>query len=128
MRFLKVTAWILASASLLLAITSQQPQHFSLTPGDRALLNDWVAKCLEDFKAIKPGMTRLEVTNRLFQDHRSGPRTQSPLFPSDSRRELFVHPECPYFKIDIEFARGVNVSPEDKVLNFSKPYVEGVNY
>ena len=82
----------------------------------------WVVKCLTDFRAIKPGMTRAEVERRL---------------PSDGGIQgyvtvRFVHPECPYFKIDVEFAvrrnpepeNRIAPSPDDKVVKVSKPYIE----
>jgi hypothetical protein len=82
----------------------------------------WVAKCLMDFQSIKVGMTRGEVEKRFPED--GGERGVSPV--------RFTHPECGYFKIDVEFdfkrdakeqGRAIE-SPEDKVTKISKPYIE----
>jgi hypothetical protein len=79
----------------------------------------WVEKCLRDFEAIKPGMTRKEVQAQLHSD--GGLQGVSPV--------RFVHPECPYFKIDVEFSFGRDEadqgralrSDEDPVVRVSKP-------
>jgi len=82
----------------------------------------WVAKCLEDFQAIKTGMTREDVEKRFQMD--GGLQGVSPV--------RFTHPECSYFKIDVEFSfkrdpqdqnRAI-VSPDDKATKVSKPYIE----
>jgi len=82
----------------------------------------WVAKCLKDFESIKPGMTRKDIRKR---------------FPMDGGLQgvslvRFAHPECPYFKIDVEFSFKRNpddqnravMSPDDKAIKISKPYIE----
>jgi len=126
MKSVKIVLSMVAGTSLLFGAIPHYPQHFSLTPSERYLLNDWVSKCLEDFKTIKPNMTRLEITKRLIPYQRTGSPT---LFPySSGSLEAFAHPECPYFKIDIEFARGVSPSADDKIIKFSKPYLEGARY
>jgi hypothetical protein len=82
----------------------------------------WVAKCLMDFESIKVGVTRGEIQKRFMMD--GG-------FHSPSRVR-FTHPECGYFKIDVEFdvkrdekdqGRAIS-SPEDKAMKISKPYIE----
>jgi hypothetical protein len=81
----------------------------------------WVEKCLNDFEAIKPGMTRKEVAERLAME--SGLQALGgPI--------RFVHRECPLFKMDVSFdfkrdstdqGRAIS-SPDDKVTETSKPY------
>ena len=82
----------------------------------------WVAKCLMDFQSIKVGMTRGEIQKRFTMD--GGLQSVSPV--------RFTHPECRYFKIDVEFnfnhdekdqGRAI-LSPEDKATKISKPYIE----
>lgn len=81
-----------------------------------------VQKCLRDFETIKAGMTRSEVESR---------------FPRDGGIQAFslvrfVHPACPYFKIDVEFDCKRNAadqnrairSKDDKATKISKPYIE----
>jgi hypothetical protein len=82
----------------------------------------WVANCLKDFAAIKPGMTRRQVEDE---------------FPKDGGVSClitgrFVHPTCRYFKIDVEFNckrdaadqnRAIQ-SGDDPVVHVSKPYIE----
>jgi len=83
---------------------------------------DWVANCLKDFAAIKPGMTRRQVEDE---------------FPKDGGVSSlitgrFVHPTCRYFKINVEFnckrdAADQNrpiQSGDDPVVHVSKPYLE----
>lgn len=82
----------------------------------------WVSKCFKDFQAIKVGMTREDVAKRFPMD--GGLQGVSPV--------RFTHPECPYFKIDVEFSFQRNpqdqgraiMSPEDKATKVSKPYIE----
>lgn len=82
----------------------------------------WVAKCLKDFQAIKVGMTRQHVEKRFHLD--GGLQGVSPV--------RFTHPECPYFKIDVEFSFKRNpqdqnraiTSPDDRATKVSKPYFE----
>jgi hypothetical protein len=82
----------------------------------------WIENCLLSFDAIKPGLTRNHIKN---------------IFPMDGGLQFvspvrFVHPECAYLKIDVdfEFKRDVTdqgraiVGKDDKVTNVSKPYIE----
>ena len=81
-----------------------------------------VEQCLRDFESITNGMTRAGVETRLRHD--GGLQGASPV--------RFVHPECPYFKIDVEFdfkrdASDGNRAVEnknDRVVRVSKPYLE----
>ena len=83
---------------------------------------EWVEKCLADFKSIKAGMTRHEVEGKLMMD--GGLQGAFPV--------RYIHPACPYFKIDVEFAFKKNAADQnraitgkdDKVTRVSKPYIE----
>ena len=96
-----------------------------LPNGDRNLRRDrmaWVAKCLKDFHAIKLGMTRQDIETQFQMD--GGLQSVSPV--------RFTHPECRYFKVDVEFSFKRNpqdmgraiISPDDKATKVSKPYIE----
>ena len=82
----------------------------------------WVEKCLRDFESIKPGMTRGEIEKKFPMD--GGLQGVSP--------GRFTHPECGYFKLDVEFDFKRNekdqgraiLSPEDKATKVSRPYIE----
>jgi outer membrane murein-binding lipoprotein Lpp len=82
----------------------------------------WVLKCLADFGEIKPGMTRAEIDKRLRKE--GG-------FQIGSKNVRYNHPECLYFKINVEFAVKRNPSdqnrevpsPDDKAVSVSKPYM-----
>lgn len=89
---------------------------------ERVTRNQWVEKCLSDFSNIKPGMTRHDVDI---------------LFPKDgglhgASSGRYVHPECPYFKIEVffDFKRNPEdqnraiMSSKDPVTSASKPYIE----
>ena len=70
--------------------------------------NAWVAKCLEDFQKIKPGMTLTEARVKLQPD--------GGLTSGGTAR--YVHRECPYFKIDLELGK------DEAIVKVSKPYLE----
>ena len=82
----------------------------------------WVKKCLRDFDSIKPGRSRKEIEKQFPMD--GGVQGVSPV--------RFTHPECPHFKIEVEFSFKRNphdqnravISPEDKTTKISKPYLE----
>lgn len=82
----------------------------------------WVAKCLDDFKEIKPGMMRAEIEKRMTKD--GGLQSYVTV--------RYVHPECSYFKIDVEYSVKRNPaeqgrvvpSADDKAVKVSKPYIE----
>jgi len=82
----------------------------------------WVAQCLKDFQTLKPGMTRNEIKGKFPMD--GGLQGVSPV--------RFVHPSCPYFKIDVEFEFKRNphdqnraiVGKDDRSTKFSRPYIE----
>jgi hypothetical protein len=67
----------------------------------------WVEQCLKDFTAIKPGMTRHEIEERLstgeFYDALG----------------TFTHPDCPYFKIDVDSAATWDKPPSQNVMIMS---------
>lgn len=82
----------------------------------------WVEKCLRDFESVKPGMTRGEIEKKFPMD--GGLQVVSPV--------RFTHPECGYFKVDVEFDFKHNekdqnraiISPDDKAMKISRPYIE----
>jgi hypothetical protein len=82
----------------------------------------WVRKCLAEFAAIKPGMTRAQIEKLVRWD--GGLQTVSPM--------RYVLPECRYFKIDVTYSYKTNPadegraiwSPDDKAVEVSKPYIE----
>ena len=82
----------------------------------------WVRKCLEDFGSVTPGMTRGQVEQRFAMD--CGLQVPSPV--------RFVHPDCPCFKIDVEFKYRTEpndqnraiMGDKDRVTSVSKPYIE----
>lgn len=86
----------------------------------------WVAKCLSDFRQIKPGMTRAEIEKRMHID--GGFQGYVTV--------RYFHPECSYFKIDVDFSvkqdqgkQGQIVSSaDDKAMKVSKPYIENPQF
>ena len=83
---------------------------------------DWVRRCLVDFEAIKPRMTREQVEKT---------------FPMDgglqsAARVRLTHPSCQYFKVDVEFDFQRNPNDQnraiwgtkDRVTQISKPYIQ----
>jgi hypothetical protein len=80
----------------------------------------WVAKCLREMESIKVGMSRKDLS-KVFS-------TEGGVSSPCSRH--YVHRECPYFKVNIEFAtsRGADgrrvARPNDKITKVSRPYVQ----
>lgn len=81
-----------------------------------------VIQCLDDFNAIRPGMTRREVEEKFPID--GGIHTVSPV--------RFLHPDCYYFKVDVSFSYETDPTNQnraiwsgvDKVICVSAPYIE----
>jgi len=111
---------------LIFIISSIIVGSYAATKSNKRKLNEeriaWVKKCLQDFNALKPGITRGEIEKKFRMD---GGLIASPY----SAR--FTHPSCPYFKIDVRFVSKRNADKEDlgfekedKVDSISKPYIE----
>ena len=111
--------FLLMIAGLLLAASSIAEEPAAK---EKAARVQCVWKSLEDLAAIKPGMTRAEVEKKLAMD--GGLQAASPV--------RFTHPDCPYFKIDVEFAvhrdpkdqNRVVFGKEDTGTKASRPYLE----
>ncbi|MGA2172486.1 MAG: hypothetical protein ABSG82_05670 [Sedimentisphaerales bacterium] len=105
---------------LVLSLCLAQEEYAQRTPNK--VCTAWVEKCLTDFQSIKPGMTRGAIQKKFPMDGGI----------SSISLTRFTHPECDYFKIDVEFDLKRDVkdpnqplgSPEDKVTSTSKPYIE----
>jgi hypothetical protein len=117
LRFPAATACI---GAVCIAFLSAQPLPQAWQPeADRM---EWVEQSLKDFESMKVGMTRAELEAKMSPD--GGIRSAG--------LACFVHPECPSFKMDVEFDfkrdpanqnRAVE-SKDDKVTKLSKPYLE----
>lgn len=95
------------------------------TPGTRDHLA-WVERVLVRMKKIKPGMTRGELLT-VFT-------TEGGL--STALQRTYVSRDCPYFKVDVEFAavgrpsrdsdgRVTRVeSDKDRIVKLSRPYLD----
>ncbi len=85
-----------------------------------------VKQCLDDFSAIRPGMTRREVEEKFPMD--GGMHTLSLI--------RFVHPDRYYFKVDFSFSYESNPNDQNravwrgagKVMSVSAPYIENPYY
>ena len=81
---------------------------------------EWVGKSLKEMEAIKVGMTRAELLKVFTGEGGLSTRSQ----------QTYVYRECPYFKVDVRFepvggARGNDfVSPDDKIVTISRPYLD----
>jgi hypothetical protein len=77
-----------------------------------------IANVLKQCQAIKPGMTRAELS-RIFS-------TEGGL--STVTHRSYVYRDCPYVKVDVDFAPSVAKQdvekPTDVVTRISKPYLE----
>jgi hypothetical protein len=85
----------------------------------------WVAESLKRMQTIKPGMTRTDLL-KVFT-------TEGGL--STGLQRTFVSPDCPYFKVDVEFeavgrpGRDANgrvtlvEGSQDIIVKISRPYL-----
>ena len=108
-------------------IEIQNPEGLTGSVGKIKLIDDFskrVALLLKDFEKMKPGMSREEIKQFFPRD--GGVHSVS--------KERFVHPECPFFKVDVEFDFELDPndqnrpvwSDEDQAKKISKPYIEGI--
>ena len=80
----------------------------------------WVEKSLKEMQSVKAGMTRGDLLKVFTEEGGLSTRTQ----------QTYVYRECQYFKVDVRFepvgdVRGGHfVSPGDKIVNISKPYLD----
>ena len=103
-------------------VSSAAPQAAArkLSPSQKLERKEWVAKCLKEMQSVKVGMTRKDLAKVLT--------TEGGIYSPGWGH--YVHPECPYFKVDVAFAftRGKGGhgtwKPTDKITKVSKPYLE----
>ena len=79
----------------------------------------WIASVIDAASSIQPGMTRKDLF-RLFKEE-GGLSTR--------RRRQYVYRECPYIKVDVEFAavgdlNSSTEAQEDKITKISSPYLQ----
>lgn len=80
----------------------------------------WISSVLAWIKDIKPGMTRTDLL-KVFT-------TEGGL--SNRLHRTYVLEQCPYIKVDVEFAPATNEQdrltemPDDKIYKISRPYLE----
>jgi len=75
-------------------------------------------------ETIKPGMTRWDILKVFRTEEGVAPIFRTEGVPSPGFRETFVSQDCPYFKIDIEFAGLDSIPNRDVIVKVSKPYVQ----
>lgn len=85
----------------------------------------WVAEVLKRMQTIKPGMTRAALLKVFTTEGGVSTRLG----------RTFVSRECPYFKVEVEFAAGGNINrdsqgrltsredPHDIIVKISRPYL-----
>lgn len=86
----------------------------------------WLTPVLKRMETIRPGMTRWDVLKVFRTEESVGPNSGFSIggVPSPGFRETFVSQDCPYFKIDIEFAGHDSIPNRDVIVKVSKPYVQ----
>jgi hypothetical protein len=81
---------------------------------------EWVDSVMRSIQTIKPGATRKDLL-RLFTEG-GGVSTRN--------HRTFVYKQCPYIKVDVEFApvgnedNGFTELPDDQISTISRPYLE----
>lgn len=114
------------SPSKLLLITAlvlfSSLEAFTQTPNSTN--SAWIGKVLVELQTIKVGMTRAEM-KKVFKEEGG---------LSTATRRTYVYRDCPYIKVDFEFAqrgkqpknavdRAVNESEQDIITKMSIPYL-----
>jgi hypothetical protein len=99
-----------------------RPQEI-VTLGERSKIDwehtNWISSVLAWIQDVKPGMTRMDLL-KVFT-------TEGGL--SNRSRQTYVLKQCPYIKVDVEFAPATNEQdrltemPEDKIEKISRPYL-----
>jgi len=79
----------------------------------------FVWRCFQDFQKIKIGSTRKQV-EQLLEGENGG--------SGDSSFERYVHPLCPYFKVDIQYEPLKTDAPDEtyfkmEVKTISRPFL-----
>ena len=80
-------------------------------PEDRVA---WVARVMREIAAIKPGMTRADLTKVMREEGGLSTRT--------SRRYVFR--ESPYIKVKVEFKVVGGEAEKDEIVRISEPFLE----
>jgi hypothetical protein len=78
---------------------------------------EWIEHVVRIVSNIKPGMTRQSLFRSFEEDGGLQFRSHG--------RDAYKH--CHYIKIDVEFSGvdgGPDFSPDDKIVNVSRPYLE----
>ena len=75
----------------------------------------WVAASLQKMQTVKVGMTRADL--QLLFTEEGGISTR--------KQRTYVYRECPYMKVDVQFAPAERPSNEsfDKIIALSRPYL-----
>jgi len=82
--------------------------------------NQWIAKVLKEIQTVNIGMTRISLL-KVFT-------TQGGI--SNRHQRTYVHKECPYIKVDVEFKSVGNKQdklkelPKDVIVKISRPYLQ----
>lgn len=109
---------LLLAASMVLGQESATP-----APRGSAIAEEhtkWIDSVMRSILTIKPGATRKDLLKVFTEEGGISSRT----------RRKYVYKECPYIKVDVEFApvgnedKLVEEMPEDKVTSISRPYLE----
>jgi hypothetical protein len=84
----------------------------------------WLKQVMVKMETIKPGMTRWDVLKVFRTEEGVAPIFRTGGVQPPGFRETFISQDCPYFKIDIEFAGRDNIANRDVIVKVSKPYVQ----
>jgi hypothetical protein len=115
----------IGSILLLLFAASVMPAQKSIGPAQRGSEIEqehtkWVESVMRSILTIKMGATRKDLLKILAEEGGISSRTH----------RTYVYKQCPYIKVDVEFAPVGNQDnrfdemPEDRVIAISRPYLE----
>jgi hypothetical protein len=110
---------------LLLLATATAPAQKSINVAHTSSEIDveqtkWIDGVISSILAVKPGATRKDLLTIFTEEGGISSRTH----------RKYVYKQCPYIKVDVEFApigkqdQPFIEMPEDKVITISRPYLE----
>jgi hypothetical protein len=117
---------VLSGVAVVGAISVRATQQASQTESSNQDHLAWVARSLKRMETVQPGMTRSDLL-KVF-------RTEGGI--SQALHRTFVSRDCPYFKVDVEFAavgrpnRDVSgretmvEGSRDTIVKISRPYLQ----
>jgi hypothetical protein len=120
LRFVKVGPRVADAQQKLSEIAALKQRYIQSQVADAQTEHTkWIDSVLRQARTIKPGMTRQDLLQIFGEEGGMSTRTQ----------RTYVYKDCPFIKVDVEFAVQENPDDriteplEDKIVKISRPYL-----